>query len=72
MSALSADRPAGDEQRREGTDRRERQAEQDDERRHQRVEGEHHHEVDEQDRDAHGGEEAAERLALLRRDAGEA
>ena len=61
-----SDRPVRDEQRREGTDGRERQAEQDDERRDQRVEGEHHHQVDEQDRDAHRGEQPAEGLVLLR------
>ena len=69
MSALMPIGPAGQEQRREGADRRERQAEQDDERRDQRVEREDHHQVDEQDRDAHRGEQAAERLVLLLRDA---
>ena len=45
-----ADRLARDEQRREGADGRQRQAEQDDQRVDQRPEQEHHHEVDEQDR----------------------
>ena len=61
-----ADGPARDVQRREGADRRERQGEQDDERGDERVEGQDHHQVDEQDRDAHRGEQAAERLGLLR------
>ena len=59
------DRPAGQQQRREGADGGQRQAEQDDERRDQRAEGEHEHQVDEDDGDAHGGEQAAERLRLL-------
>ena len=66
-----ADRAAGQEQRREGADGRQRQAEQDDERGDQRVEGQDHHHVDEQDGDAHRGEQAAERLVLLLADAGQ-
>ena len=64
-----ADGLARDEQRREGADGRERQAEQDDQRVDQRPEQEHHHEVDEQDGHAHRQEQAAERLALLLRGA---
>ena len=37
----------------------------------ERVEGQHHHHVDEQDGDAHRGEQPAERLGLLLGDAGE-
>ena len=50
---------------------RERQAEQDDERGDERVEGQDHHHVDEQDGDAHRGEQPAERLVLLLGDAGQ-
>ena len=71
MSARHADRPAGEVQRRERADRRERQAEQDDERRDERVEGQDHHHVDQQDGHAHRGEQAAEGLVLLLGDAGE-
>ena len=56
---------------REGADGGQRQGEQDDERRDERVEREHHHHVDEQDGDAHRGEQAAEGLALLLADAGQ-
>ena len=67
-----ADRPAGEEQRREGADRRQREAEQDDERGDQRVEREHHHHVDQQDGDGHRREQAAEGLVLLLGHAGQA
>ena len=71
MSALTPIGRPGDVQRGERADRRERQAEQDDERGDERVEREDHHHVDQQDRDAHRGEQATERLVLLLGDAGE-
>ena len=58
---------AGDEQRRDGADERQRQAEQDDERRDERAQGQHHHDVDHQDGDAHREEQRAEGLVSARR-----
>ncbi len=66
-----ADGSLGQEEGREGADRRQRQAEHDDERVDQRVEDQHHHDVDEQDRDGHRDEEAAEGLGHLLGDAAE-
>ena len=71
MSALTPIGRPGQVQRRERADRRQGQGEQDDEWRDERVEGQHHHHVDEQDGDAHRCEEAAERLGLLLGHAGE-
>jgi hypothetical protein len=71
MSADTPRGPAGEERRRGRADGREWQAEQDDERGDERVERQHHRHVDDEDRDAHRDEQAAEGLALLLADPGE-
>ena len=67
----NADWTIRDQECREGTNHGERQAEHDDKWINQRVEDQHHGQVHKQDCDGHRREEAAERLVLLLRHAGE-